>query len=412
MKTKLDSTFVIRRLTFVFPLLVILFVVAAGIWLTYRVFTTQYPGGNDFYIRWEAGRALLLEGMNPYFNAVTERVQMGLHGHLAEQPQQDRGRFVYPLYILMFYWPLCYIGDYALARAIWIWCLIGSVLAAGLISMRVVKWRPETGLFVGTVLWLILVYPDFRAVILGQFSILVWLTLAAALWAMQRGRDGWAGCFLALSTLKPPLVYLAIPWILLWAAGKRRWRLWRGFGGAMAALMLGSLALVPSWPLDFTRQVMGYSSYAVYGSLTWMIVQLCLGWGTGAEIAVAACLIILVLVLGYRLWRGDWEQMLWMLGLLLLLTNFFTPRIATTNYVTLIPWLLWGFRWMQLAWGGCGTWTVVAVEIVSLLGLWALFLATVEGNFERAPVYFPFPAMVGLLLAWLWRRIWPGNSIG
>ena len=95
------------------------------------------------------------------------------------------------------------------------------------------------------------------------------------------------------------------------------------------------------------------------------------------------------------------------MGLLLLLTNFFTPRIATTNYLTLIPWALWGFRWIQLTWGRRGVWAVAGVEIVSLLGLWTTFLATIEGNFERAPVYFPFPIAIILLLAWLWRRIQP-----
>ena len=95
-----------------------------------------------------------------------------------------------------------------------------------------------------------------------------------------------------------------------------------------------------------------------------------------------------------------------MLGLLLLLTNFFTPRIATTNYLILVPWVVWGFRQMQLVWGRRGTWAVVVVEILSLVGLWALFLNTIEGNFERAPAYFPFPVLVLLLLIWLRQWVW------
>jgi hypothetical protein len=207
------------------------------------------------------------------------------------------------------------------------------------------------------------------------------------------------------------MVYLAIPWILLWAAGQRRWRLWWSLGVSLALLTAGSMMLLPSWVPDFVRQAITYPSYTVYGSLTWMIVRYWLGLGRAAEIGAMVVLALGTLALGWRLWRGAWDQMVWTLGLLLLLTNFFTPRIATTNYLTLVPWVLWGFRWMQLAWGRRGTWAVIAVEVASLVGLWALFLATVEGDFERAPVYFPFPAMVVLLLAWLWRRIWPGNSV-
>jgi hypothetical protein len=43
---------------------------------------------------------------------------------------------------------------------------------------------------------------------------------------------------------------------------------------------------------------------------------------------------------------------------------------------------------------------VVIILILAglLVGLWALFLATVEGNFEQAAMYLPMPL---LLLGWL-----------
>jgi hypothetical protein len=171
--------------------------------------------------------------------------------------------------------------------------------------------------------------------------------------------------------------------------------------------MLGPMVFLPSWVPDFVRQAITYPSYTVYGSLTWMIVQYGLGLGRAVEIGVMVVLALGAGVLGWRLWRGTWEQMVWMLGLLLLLTNFFTPRIATTNYLILVPWVLWAFRQMQLVGGRRGTWAVVIVEILSLVGLWALFLNTIEGNFERAPAYFPFPVLVLLLMVWLRQRVWP-----
>jgi hypothetical protein len=222
---------------------------------------------------------------------------------------------------------------------------------------------------------------------------------------MQRDHDGWAGLFLALTMVKPQMVYLAIPWILLWAAGRRRWRLWAGFGVTMATLVLGSMLLLPSWLPDFTRQVLAYPSYTVYGSLTWMTVQHWLGLGRAVEIAVLAVLALSTGILAWRLWRGTWEQMLWMMGFVLLLTNFFTPRIATTNYILLLPWTLWGFCQMQSAWKRVGTWAVLTVQMISMIGLWVLFLTTVQGDFEQAPVYFPLPAAVLLLLGWLWRSL-------
>jgi hypothetical protein len=369
----------------------------------YTFFTTRFPGGNDFYSRWVGGYALLREGMNPYSEAVTQRIQKGMYGRLA-YPDEDQVAFAYPLYSLLFFWPLCFTDNYSVAQAIWMWLLLLALIAAMVLWMQVIRWRPRPWLWALTMLWNVFMYHNLRALLLGQFIVFVLLALVAALWAMQRGREGWAGFFLALATVKPQSVYLALPWILLWAAGQRRWRLWWGFGISMLLLILGPMILLPSWVSDFVQQAITYPSYTVYGSLTWMTVQYVLGLGRGAEIITMVVLGLGALILGWRLWRGTWGEMVWMLGLLLLLTNFFTPRIATTNYLTLVPWVLWGFRGMQLAWGRRGTWAVVAIEVVSAVGLWALFLATIEGNFERAPVYFPFPVVMVLLFIWLWRR--------
>jgi hypothetical protein len=368
----------------------------------YALFTTRFPSGNDFYSRWVGGCVLLREGMNPYSDAVTLRIQEGMYGRPA-YPDEDQVAFAYPLYSLLFFWPLCFTDNYPLVQAIWFCSLLAGLVGAMVLWMQVICWRPRMWLWALTLSWSVLMYHDLRALLLGQFAVLVLLMLVMALWSMQRGRDGWAGLFLALSTVKPQMVYLALGWILLWSAGQRRWRLWRSLGVSLALLTLGSMLLLPSWVADFVRQAVAYPSYTAYGSLTWMIVQHWLGLGRDVEIAVMVVLALGVLVVGRQLWRGTWEQMVWMLGLLLLLTNFFTPRIATTNYLLLVPWMLWGFRQIQLVWGRHGTWAVVVAEILSLVGLWMLFLTTVEGDFERAPVYFPFPAAIVLLLVWLWK---------
>jgi hypothetical protein len=369
------------------------------------MFTSRFPGGNDLVPRWIGGRALILEGINPYSEEVTLRAQVMLHGRPAERPEEDLGNFTYPLYSLLFVWPLCLVGDFALVRAIWMWVLLGGLVASAVVWLRVIGWRPRMGVWSLTIVWMLFLYHNFRAVLLGQYAVLIMLLVVAAVWALKGKRDGMAGVLMALSTVKPPLVYLAIPWMLIWTAGKRRWRFWWGFGLSMVALTVVSAVLVPTWPLDMVRQMMAYPSFTVYGSLTFMIVQYALRLGPILESAAMILLGVGMLLLGWRLWRGSWEQMLWMLGLLLVLTNFFTPRIATTNYLMFVPWVLWAFERIARAWGRRGMWTVIGLMVVSGLGLWGLFLATIEGNFETAPVYYPFPLLALALLGWMWRSL-------
>jgi hypothetical protein len=392
-------------------LLVIVLLSILGIAALYTFYTLNFPGANDFYSRWVGGCALLREGLNPYSETVTRRIQEGMYGRQA-LPGEDQVAFAYPLYSLLFFWPLCLTKNYPLVQAIWLWLLLMGLIGATTLWMRVTKRQPNLWLLISTALWSVLLYHNFRALILGQFAVIVLLALVAALWAMQHGRDGLAGLLLALSTVKPQMVYLVIPWLLLWAAGQRRWRLWCSFGLSMASLILGSMILLPSWIPDFVRQALAYPSYTVYGSLTQMMVEFSLGSVFAAQTLSSITLILQIalalggLALGSRLWRGTWEQMLWMLGLLLLLTNFLTPRIATTNYLMLTPWALWAFFSIAASREGRGVLAVILLKIISAIGLWTLFLTTVEGDFERAPMYFPFPIAMALLLAWLFRIDW------
>jgi len=381
----------------------------AGVWVTYTSFTSRYPGGNDFYPRWVGGCAFLREGLDPYSEAATLRIQEGIYGRPA-RADEDQMAFAYPLYGLVFFWPLCFTENYPLVQAIWLWLLLASLLIALMLWKQVIHWNPPSAVWVLTVLWSVFLYQDFRALMLGQLVVLVFLAIMAALWAMQRHHDGWAGLFLALTTVKPQVVCLAIPWIMLWAAGQRRWRLWWSFGLSLISLLAGATILLPTWIFGFVRQILAYPSYTKYGSLTWMVVHYWLGLGQPVEMAVLIVLAVVALVLARRLWRGTWDQMLWMLGLLLLLTDFFLPRVGTPYYLFLVPWAIWSFSWMQRVWKRFGTWVMMAWMGISLVGLWVLFVTTVKGNSEQVPVHFPFPAMVALLLAWLWKRIKVGQD--
>ena len=49
--------------------------VALAVWATYVFFTSRYTGANDFYPRWAGTCALLREGLDPYSEQATLRIQ-------------------------------------------------------------------------------------------------------------------------------------------------------------------------------------------------------------------------------------------------------------------------------------------------------------------------------------------------
>jgi len=404
MRGKLPRKFP-RWLAWLLFALLVLILGAGQSWLTYRVFTSHFPGGNDFYARWSNGCALIWTGENPYSEAVTLWTQIGMYGQPA-QPGQDLAAFSYPLYTLFFFWPLCFIRAYPLVQAIWMTVMLYALLAGVALTARVARWRPPAWLWWVTLVWAVFNYPHARAILLGQMATLVFLALAASLWALMERRDDLVGALLAVATIKPQMSFLLIPWILWWTAWRRRWRVWRGFGLAMVLLAGISFVLVPTWLMDFLEGVRNYDAVAGilnYRSLTWIVTRHFLQLGPMAEAVGVGAFALYALLEAWRGRRAAWNGFLWTTGLLLILTHFIAPRAATTHYtMILLPLFAWFVR-LQEKLGQRAVWVVAGIEAALLVGQWAIFLATVQGSRETALIYLPFPLL--MLIVQVFSRV-------
>lgn len=374
-------------------------------------FTTRFPGISDFYSRWAGARALLLEGRDPYSIEVTTEIQAVIG---VDPLRTGKGGFAYPLYVLFLFWPLVYL-PYDWVQAIWMvmlqWVTVATV--AGL--LRLERWRPSSvglaGLFLGT----LFLYPVARTIFLGQFTLHVTLFLVAALWALQRGRDGWAGVCLAATSIKPQMIVLVVPWLVLWAVGRRRWRL---VGGLLAGGMLLSLAALfffPRWPVSFLEDVLRYSRVA--GGRNPLTVLIGLVWPGGPEAVcygLAGLLLLAMLVAWRRGWRDDGEFFIqathWTItiGLLVLF------QTGTTNHVMLLIPL---FAWLRRALKRWDRWWVVIGVIGLLVALWVLFLNTINGNWENPVMFLPLPllslaVLVGIEAHHWWATRQPAGPSG
>ena len=125
-------------------LLVVL--IAAESFALHTVYTSKFPGANDFFVRWIGGRELLQYGTNPYDRSVAEMAQKSMFGRLTRPEDKDEAYFAYPLYTLYFFWPLSYV-PYAWAQAIWMVVLQFMLLGSTILAIRLSGWRPPTWLF-------------------------------------------------------------------------------------------------------------------------------------------------------------------------------------------------------------------------------------------------------------------------
>jgi len=384
----------------------------------HQLFTLEAAGANDFYPRFRGAALFWREGLDPYSPAATEAIQRDMYGRLA-LPEEDQVLFVYPFYVTFMMLPLVWLPvSYSWIQAIWLTTLLWVMVTAVLLTLRLLDWRMPAWLLGLTVLWAVIFYNNARTIILGQFAAFIFLWLVAALLALKRGRDGWGGFFLALTTIKPQMTFLLIPALFVWVIGQRRWRFLAGFGLTLAGLFAASFVFLPSWLGSFVNQVVSYPDYTFTGSPLWVITGYY--W---PQLGKPVEQVLIGLSLGYMVWewRRLWrpsarretavsDQLLVTLGITMIVTNLILVRTATTNYIVMIIPLFLLLREMahRWRWGNLG---VALFYGVSIISMWALFITTIQGDIEHPIMYLPWP--FGLLLVLVWgqhKKLWDGSE--
>jgi hypothetical protein len=381
----------------------LIFVIVALIYTNYH-YAVLAPGGNDFLSRWMGAKSWLVDGMNPYDPEVSLRSQEAIYGRPAiPEEGEDVAHFVYPFPAMIFFGPFGLL-PYNEARAIWMTLLELSLLLLTWIGLNLAKWNPPRIIVAILLVFSVVWYHGFRAVILGQFAVFEALIMAGTLFAIQRKQDWLGGILLALTICKPQMSFLFIPFVLIWGLSNRRWVLVLSAVGSMAAILGLSLVILPGWPLDWLQQVLSYPDYTTTQPPVGIVADLIPGISSWIQL-VLTCLFLIYLIWEWilSLRSGDrWFQ--WTAAMTILVTNLIVIRTATTNYLAMVPGLLLVFSVFVDRWRKGGSIAVGFILFILFIGLWMLFLRTIEGNIENPVMYLPLP--IFMLISLWWTRWW------
>ncbi len=376
--------------------------VLTNIVVTHNVFTAPFPGHNDFMSRWEGTRSYIIDGLNPYGEQASLNIQGRIYGRAAAE-NEDPGYFAYPFYTVFVVAPLV-ATDYAWASAIWMVLLEGCLIGALILNLAILKWRPTPILLTVVLLWAIFDYFAMRGLLLGQPGIVVYALEMLAIWALLRRHDALGGVALALSTIKPQMGFLIVPFLLLAALREQRWRYVGSFTLTFGVLMGASFILLPTWLSDWLGQVGNYSSYTAIGSPVWVVTQYYLGLGSTGELIVISILVAYMLIAWFSiLIRRHPERLLWVSMLTLTITHLIAVRTATTHFVVFtLPILFYIHAWSKTRFG----WSALFIPIALIILTWVHFLTSVQGEFEDPSLYLPLPFTILFLLIVTRRRWW------
>ncbi len=387
-----------------------IFSIAAAIlvlltWGNYQ-YVRQNPGGNDFLVHWVGTRSLVFQGLSPYSDETALEIQEIAYGRPAKAGEHEL-RVAYPLYSIVLFLPYALIGDFLLARALWMTTLEVTIILLSLVSIRLTTWRPGllllTSFFIFSLFW----YHGLRPLINGNAVILVALCVVGAFWAIREGADELAGVLLAFSTIKPQITLLPIVFVSLYALWQRRWRLVFWLIGTIILLSLGAALLLPDWILQNLREVLRYPSYNPPGTLQaalriWFPV---FGHRLGWAITI---ILALMLLIEWRLaFFAEFRHFLWTACLTLTASQWVGIQTDPGNFIVLVPALVLVFAVWEERWRDAGRILSIIIMLLIFSGVWALFLATVEYGYQpqQSPVMFlPLPGF--LLVALYWVRWW------
>jgi hypothetical protein len=392
----MPSAAVIGLMVAVFLILADAFTVA-----NYR-FAAGSSGGNDFIPRWLGTRLLLTAGQNPYDAETSLAIQEFMYGRPAKA-NEDQVLFVYPLYSALLFAPFALVGDYVVARALWMTALEFALLTLAIVGLKLANWRPATPVLVLLLLFTLAWYHSARPLINGNAAILVALFIAAALLSIRQNRDVAAGMFLALSTIKPQAVILLLPLVLIWSLSCRRYRIIVSTLLCLTALFLLATLIEPTWLSQNIEQVVAYPDYTLAGTPAAIFDVWLPSAGRWFGLALTVVLSILLLWQWRIAWARDALVLVPIAMFTLAVTNLIGITTAASNYIALLPGLVLLLTFWRRDKGSFRDWPAVLAMVLLFVGLWLLFWASRSGRAQSPVLFFPLPVLLIITLPLLNR---------
>jgi hypothetical protein len=366
----------------------------------------RIPFEDHFALPWAAGRFWLLEGINPYEGVSQARVENLLQesGFMAELP--DQTVFTQPLLNLFFYLPFSLI-PYPISRVIWMVFLTLMVGLIGYFSIKIAGWTLSTSKMLLIVLLLILWLPSAFVIFRGYLNPVIIFLILLGLQLLLNNQDTAAGFVLALTIGSLPISIFILVAIIIWSLSQRRLSVLTAFFSGVAFLIIISLLMLSSWPLDLLRVLMD-----VFQNTDWLQTSLTQlagifpGIETFLNIFLNGFLALYMLYLWITIPKKPDRVFIWKALIVLVVGFLLNLQSSIYLLLLLIPALILVFRFISERWQTAGqilTWILI---FALSLGSWLFIIPDLDFSNDLPLPWLSIGLPLFVFVGMIWIRWW------
>jgi len=361
---------------------------------------------DQFAIPWAAGRAWLLESVNPYQGEVVQFAENAIKESPYKASLPDEEFLYLPLFNLIFYLPFSLI-PYTISRVIWVTLISICIYLIVYFSFSLSSWKisqiEKILVAILGVLWV----PGITTMLLGHLSPAIILLLCVSIFLFLEKQDTTAGFVLAMTAGSFPISGLVIILMLVWAMIKRRWSLISAFFSGVVFIIVVSILLLPSWPRDWLGITIDYYSNLEMIQTPIMALAASLpGIEQLLSISLHAIIGFYYLYMLIRL-KGKSERVfIWNLMVTLIIAYLVNIQGSISFIFLIYPALFLVFRFFSERWGLFGK--IISWLLLTIFGFgsWVFFLPfdSLREPVDLPVIYIGVPILI--LIGMNWIRWW------
>ena len=397
----------------VINLIVIIFlvIIISGLVWGNISYVTKNPGGNDFLVHWVATQNFVYESISPYSDTTALEIQTMVYGRAA-RPGEHELRPAYPLFSIFLFLPFGLIKNYFIARAIWMTVLEISLFLSVFLLIKVTQLKLDKLLLAAVFVFSIFWYHGLRALINGNAVVLLLFCFVLCIYAIQVKQDELAGIVLGLTMIKPQVGFAFILFIMFWSLINKRYKIIFWFLGSLTMLIVLSLFLSPTWPIQFLQEVLRYPGYNPPGTPATALAQIMPGIGNRVGLAISILSAIVLMIEWFLGRKSAGIEFVWICSVTLILGQWLNIQTDPGNFIVMLPGLFVVFRLVDDRWPNFGSLINFIILGVLFVVPWGIFLFTLSNEYQpiQSPIMF-FPVPVLILLALYWVRWWAKNPV-